>query len=56
MLTAIELAAVITAAIYGVLVARRKNFDVVGIFSVAFLVAFGTAATVFLMLIVIATA
>lgn len=41
MITTIELAAVVTAAIYGVLLARRKNFDIVGIFSVAFLVAFG---------------
>ena len=41
MLTALELAAVITSAIFGILLARRKAFDPVGIFSVAFLVAFG---------------
>lgn len=41
MLSAIELAAVITAAIYGVFLARHKNFDIVGLFTVAFLVAFG---------------
>lgn len=41
MLTAIELAAVITSAIYGILLALRKGFDFVGIFTVAFLVAFG---------------
>lgn len=41
MLTAIELAAVVTSAIFGILLARRKNFDVVGVFSVAFLLAFG---------------
>jgi len=41
MLIAIEMAAVITAAIYGVLLALRKQFDFVGIFTVAFLVAFG---------------
>lgn len=41
MLTAIELAAVVTSAIYGILLARRKALDPVGVFSVAFLVAFG---------------
>jgi uncharacterized membrane protein YeiH len=41
MLTAIELAAVITSALFGILLAIRKEFDFVGIFTVAFLVAFG---------------
>ena len=40
MLTAIELAAVITSALYGILLGLRKQFDFVGIFTVAFLVAF----------------
>jgi uncharacterized membrane protein YeiH len=41
MLTALELAAVVTSAIFGILLAREKSFDIVGIFSVAFLLAFG---------------
>lgn len=41
MLSAIELTAVITSAIYGVFLGRHKNFDIVGLFTVACLVAFG---------------
>ncbi|MEZ6124699.1 MAG: trimeric intracellular cation channel family protein [Planctomycetaceae bacterium] len=37
----IEVSAVITGAVYGVLLARRKNMDLVGIVSVAFMTAFG---------------
>ena len=41
MLPSIELIAVITSAIYGVLLGRQKNFDIVGLFTVALLVSFG---------------
>lgn len=41
MLELIEFLAVLAAGLYGVLLARRKELDVVGVFSVAFLVAFG---------------
>lgn len=41
MLEAIEFAAVVSSAIYGVLRAARKGLDVVGIASLAFAVAFG---------------
>lgn len=41
MLTAIEFAAVVTSALYGILLARQKALDLVGVFSVAFLVSFG---------------
>lgn len=41
MLDAIELAAVIASATYGVLLARRHEMDFVGVFSLAFIVAFG---------------
>jgi uncharacterized membrane protein YeiH len=41
MLQLIELLAVISAAVYGVLLARRKEMDFVGVFSVALVVAFG---------------
>ena len=37
----IEVAAVISGAIFGVLLARRKRMDFVGVFSVAFMTAFG---------------
>ena len=37
----IEFLAVIVAAIYGVLLASRKGMDVMGVFAVAFAVAFG---------------
>jgi len=37
----IELLAVIASAVYGVLLARRHNMDFVGVFSLAFIVAFG---------------
>ena len=37
----IELLAVVSSAIYGVLLARRYNMDLVGVFSLAFTVAFG---------------
>jgi uncharacterized membrane protein YeiH len=37
----IEVAAVISGAIFGVLLARRKGMDFVGVFSVAFMTAFG---------------
>ena len=37
----IEFLAVIVAAIYGVLLASRKGMDVIGVFAVAFAVAFG---------------
>ena len=41
MLTAIELLAVISGAIFGVLLARRKHMDFVGVFSVACITSFG---------------
>ena len=41
MLHAIEIIAVIASAIYGVLLACRKEMDVVGVIAVAFAVAFG---------------
>ncbi len=41
MMQLIELLAVISAGIYGVLLARRKQMDFVGVFSVAFVTAFG---------------
>ena len=37
----IELSAVVASAIYGVLLARRHKMDFVGVFSLAFIVAFG---------------
>ncbi len=37
----IEVVAVISGAIFGVLLARRKGMDFVGVFSVAFMTAFG---------------
>ena len=37
----IEVAAVITGAVYGVLLAKRKEMDFVGVFSVAFMTSFG---------------
>ena len=39
--TYIELSAVIASAVYGVLLARRHRMDFVGVFSLAFVVAFG---------------
>ena len=41
MLTAIEVLAVISGAIFGVLLARRKQMDFVGVFAVACITAFG---------------
>ncbi|MCO6043448.1 trimeric intracellular cation channel family protein [Aeoliella sp. ICT_H6.2] len=41
MLQVIELLAVICSAIYGVLLARQHKMDFVGVFSLAFIVAFG---------------
>ena len=41
MMLVIEVAAVISGAIFGVLLARRKGMDFVGVFSVAFMTAFG---------------
>ena len=41
MLQLIELLAVISAAVYGVLLAHRKEMDFVGVFSVAFVTALG---------------
>ncbi len=41
MLTAIEILAVISGAIFGVLLARRKQMDFVGVFAVACITAFG---------------
>lgn len=41
MLTVIEILAVISGAIFGVLLARRKQMDFVGVFSVACITAFG---------------
>ncbi len=38
---AIEFSAVISSAVFGVLLARRNGMDVVGVFSMAFVVAFG---------------
>ena len=37
----IEIAAVVSSAIYGVLLARRHDMDFVGVFSLSFIVAFG---------------
>ncbi|MFK8184943.1 MAG: trimeric intracellular cation channel family protein [Phormidesmis sp.] len=37
----IELLAVVSSAIYGVLLARKYNMDLVGVFSLAFILAFG---------------
>lgn len=41
LLLAIEFTAVVVSAIYGALLASRKGMDVMGVFSVAFAVAFG---------------
>lgn len=41
LLTFLEFLAVISAAIYGVLLARRTGMDFIGVFSVAFMIAFG---------------
>ena len=41
MLLLIEMLAVISAGVYGVLLARRKEMDLVGVFSIAFITAFG---------------
>ena len=41
MISLIELLAVITSGIYGMLLARKKNMDFVGVFSIAFVTAFG---------------
>lgn len=41
MMLIIEMAAVISGAIFGVLLARRKGMDFVGVFSVSFMTAFG---------------
>jgi uncharacterized membrane protein YeiH len=41
MLQSIEFLAVLASTIYGVLLARRNEMDFVGVFSVAFMVAFG---------------
>ena len=41
MILLIEVAAVISGAVFGVLLARRKGMDFVGVFSVAFMTAFG---------------
>ncbi len=41
MLPAIELAAVVSAAIYGILRANRQGFDAVGVIAIAFATAFG---------------
>ncbi|QDV66557.1 hypothetical protein Poly24_02440 [Rosistilla carotiformis] len=41
MLQPIEFAAVVASAVYGVLLARRHDMDFVGVFSLAFIVAFG---------------
>jgi len=41
MMQLIELLAVVSAGVFGVLLARRKNMDFVGVFSVAFITAFG---------------
>jgi uncharacterized membrane protein YeiH len=42
MMLFVEVAAVISGAIFGVLLARRKQMDFVGVFSVAFMTAFGS--------------
>ncbi len=41
MLLLIEMLAVISAGVYGVLLARRKEMDLVGVYSIAFITAFG---------------
>ena len=41
MMQLIEFLAVVSAGIYGALLARRKEMDFVGVFSVAFVTAFG---------------
>ncbi len=41
MLSLIELLAVITSGIYGILLARKKGMDLVGLFSIAFATSFG---------------
>lgn len=41
----IELFAVVTSGTYGVLLARRKGMDFVGVFAVAFIIAFGGGTT-----------
>ena len=41
MLPLIELLAVITSGIYGILLARKKEMDFVGLFSIAFATSFG---------------
>ena len=41
MLPLIELLAVISASIFGVMLARRNEMDFVGVFSIAFVTAFG---------------
>jgi len=41
LLTLIEFLAVISAGVYGVLLARRLGMDFVGVFSVAFIISFG---------------
>ena len=41
MMLVIEVLAVISGAVFGVLLARRKGMDFVGVFSVAFMTAFG---------------
>lgn len=41
MMLIVEVTAVISGAIYGVLLARRKQMDFVGVFSVAFMASFG---------------
>ena len=41
MITLIEILAVISGAVFGVLTARRKGFDFVGVASVSFMTAFG---------------
>ncbi len=41
----IELLAVATSGMYGVLLARRKGMDFVGVFSVSFIIAFGGGST-----------
>lgn len=41
LLTFIELSAVVSSAVFGILRACRKQFDVVGIFAISFAIAFG---------------
>ncbi|MEZ6041436.1 MAG: trimeric intracellular cation channel family protein [Planctomycetaceae bacterium] len=41
MATIIEFLAVVSGAVFGVLLARRKQMDIVGVFAVAFMTAFG---------------